>query len=209
MFQASGKSPAIRTPASRPAPIPLLAPRMAPRRDGTSIPTLERFRELVEKSSAREELIVERRAPYSRRELAELERRLGFTRDGHGQMRGLLSGPWRRVPGLVGARVAAGEDVAREFAESRLAGDNPPDAYRHANLAIRLSRASDPAHARRILDGHERDRAGKETSRAMDLINNHNGMVLSRLFPNIRPDVLARLALDAGYLVRRPPEIAD
>ena len=78
------------------------------------------------------------------------------------------------------------------------------DAIRHTSWNIRMERSVGAGNAKKIGDAHERSGGNAIGERTMDLINNHNGRILSRMFPDVSPDVPAKAALKAGLLQAQP-----
>lgn len=85
-----------------------------------------------------------------------------------------------------------------------LAWNNAADAARHTYLSIRVDRELGSTTGKAILDAHERSGGNDPGETLMDLTNNHNGRILSRIFPNMPAATLATRALNAGLLQTQP-----
>jgi len=101
----------------------------------------------------------------------------------------------------VGKKAAAELGIQRPH-------NNEADALRHTYLAIRLAREFGPVRAASILNAHERTAVNPTGERLMDLINNKNGTILSEMFPDMPPEELARMAMNAGLLQTREVKVA-
>jgi hypothetical protein len=104
----------------------------------------------------------------------------------------------------VGSVQEAGDqaeaDTRAEFGANR-AGD-ATDAFRHADLNIRMVDAVGADTAKSFADAHERGTGADRGDRLQDLINNHNARILRGIFPDASPRDLARAALSNGLLQR-------
>jgi hypothetical protein len=111
------------------------------------------------------------------------------------------------TPGwILGAAFANSEQASSDAAYSGEDGghNGDADAIRHTSWNIRMERRVGAANAQVIGDAHERSGGNPIGERTMDLMNNHNGGVLSQIFPNASPATLAKAALNAGLLQSRP-----
>ncbi|HEX8366494.1 MAG TPA: RHS repeat-associated core domain-containing protein [Allosphingosinicella sp.] len=152
----------------------------------------------LERSGQERNLIEPATNPITSTEARELAQRLGFSEEGPSEREAVARLPPFKIASVRFSTNWAVENTNSEY-PGQPAGDNEADAYRHANLAIRLSRGLGETDAKRILDAHERP-VVSWGSMLMDITNNNNAQVINRVFPTMPAPQLARMAVRAGLL---------
>ncbi len=164
------------------------------------------FCDALRKSGKEREMIKPTTGPITQRQAAAILSKTGFSEKGPGQNGALLSLPGYKLLGVRSARNGAEADTSREFPNQR-SYNNAADAFKHADVSIRLSRAIGDRDSQALLDAHERIEGNPPGERLMDLTNNFNARILNDVFPNASPGVISRLAVEAGLLQTAPVEI--
>lgn len=140
--------------------------------------------------------------PISEGQVANIESQAGYSREGKSETQVQMSLPgWKLGAAFVNSEQAK-SDAAYSGEDGGWNGDG--DAIRHTSWNIRMERSVGADTAQTIGDAHERSGGNAIGERTMDLMNNHNGRILSQIFPNADPATLAKNALNAGLLQREP-----
>jgi RHS repeat-associated protein len=157
----------------------------------------------LQQSGRRNHLIEPMNGPIGRGAEAAFLRRVGFSERGPSQSSVAWGMPGWQMLYARSARNGAESDTSTAYPNIR-SWNNDADAFKHADLSIRLERSIGLAAANRLLHAHERIPANPHGERVMDLLNNHNAAILSDVFPNMSPANLSAMALRAQLLQTRP-----
>ena len=165
-----------------------------------------RFLETIRKAGRTAELFTPNYAPITEEEAGAIERRAGYSDQAMTQDSIIVHHPLIAARArLIRSQVEA--DTAKAYPGIR-SWRNEADAFKHADLTVRLQREFGTQTAQMIEDGHESKyqldgMPDSRGDRLQDITNNHNLRILAEIFPDMSPTELARMAIQAGYAQTR------
>lgn len=108
---------------------------------------------------------------------------------------------------------AAGENLANSQGDfpvpkrGNFLNGGPGDAMRHGVASAELTKSAGVDVAKSFGDAHERTGSNSRSSRAQDLINNHNGRTLQQNNPNMNINRMLEFAVRNGFMQNEQPAV--
>jgi RHS repeat-associated protein len=141
-------------------------------------------------------------------EASQIEAAAGYSSSGLSEKENALVQPIDTLS-MASASSEARDLTSEEFGGTGYEGGGDADAFRHTVFNIIATDKIGEEDAKAFADAHERSGGNSRGDNLQDVINNNNGRVLRRIFPNAAPSAIARAAANGGLLQRSHVVIGD